>query len=127
MLAWWRGVMHTYPGGVVTLAVAARILGVSRQWVVVLVDAHRLPLIDDMPGGTLADRFVPLDSLLAAPMSIEIGRPQSVEDDRIVPRTRTNPWMDLAEIPQSLENWGLAQKKSYEPGEPSVKHGRTDT
>lgn len=128
-LSWWRGIMVRYPGGIVPVCTAARILGVSRQRVRQLIDVHRLPLIDDMPGGNPADVFIPIDALLGAPMAIDTGRPMSLDpsnDNAMVRHFRTNPWADVTGEPQSLEKYGLQPKKSYLPAAPSLNHCRTE-
>jgi len=122
--------MCKYPGGVVPVALAARILGVSRQRVMQLIDVHRMPVIDDMPGATAVDIFVPIDALLGAPMPNENGPPRSIDvanGSVTVRQPRTNPWADWMGYPQSLENFGLEAEKSYMPRTPSAKHCRTET
>lgn len=74
-LGWWRKVNLAYPGGVVPVGTAARILGVSLQRVDKLNLQGRLTIIDGMPGGNRQDRFVPIDELYDAPTKLEQGRP----------------------------------------------------
>ncbi|MCC6676512.1 MAG: hypothetical protein IT436_05150 [Phycisphaerales bacterium] len=81
-LSWWRGVLSAFPGGVVSVATASRVLGVSRQRIERLIDEGRLPLIEGMPGGNLHDRFIPIDALHAAPTMLDTGRPLVVQGRR---------------------------------------------
>lgn len=74
-LAWWRVVMTTFPGGVVPIDTASRILGVTRSRVYQLIKDGRLPLVEGMPGGTKPDKFIPLDALIASPTAAYMGRP----------------------------------------------------
>lgn len=73
--AWWARVMHRYPLGVVPIPTAARMLHITPQRVRALIDQGRLRVIDDMPGGTDRDRFVPFIDLLDAPFAMTRGRP----------------------------------------------------
>lgn len=73
MIGWWRAVMMRWPGGLLPIGAAAKVLGVSSERVRVLVAEGRLPC-EVMPGGGRLDRFVPVDALLGAPTMLETGR-----------------------------------------------------
>lgn len=67
--------MYQYPGGVVSIPVAARMMSVSTTRIRELIGEGRLPVIEDMPCGEEHDRFVPVDALFGLPTLLETGRP----------------------------------------------------
>lgn len=74
-LAWWFRASAAFPGGLVPLPTAARMLGVSPRRVRALVDEGRIRLIDGMPGGSDRDRFVPVVDLIDGPFVLDRGQP----------------------------------------------------
>ncbi len=74
-IAWWFRVSHAYPGGLVPIPTAARILDVTPNRVRELIAQGRLRMVEGMPGGTDRDRFVPLIDLVDAPFHMTRGRP----------------------------------------------------
>lgn len=73
-LAWWASVDAEYPGGVVPVSTAARVLGCRRQNVERLIADGKLRLVQGMPGGGPRDKFVPVADLFTAPTGLEAGR-----------------------------------------------------
>lgn len=121
-LSWWRGVMAAFPGGVIQVSTASRVLGVSRQRIERLIEDGRIPLIEGMPGGNLHDRFVPLDALLAAPTMLDSGRPlvaQGRHADgapiyrRSVPHD--NPWAERMGLGPKNDPTDKISSYSWEP------------
>ncbi len=87
-------------GPLVTLGVAASILSVSSSRITQLVQSGSLPVVAGFPGGGRSDRYIPLRSLLAAPMPHESGRPfdyQLGSGFRGTGAVRYNPWLDPKE------------------------------
>ena len=74
-LAWWAETSKNNPLGVVPISTAARILHVTPNRVRALIKEGRLSVIDNMPGGSNHDRFVPILDLLNAPFAMTRGRP----------------------------------------------------
>lgn len=108
-LSWWRAVLHRYPGGVVPLATAGRILGISPRRMAQYVAAGRVLLVEGMPGGSPADRFVPIDFLFAMPTRLDVGRPTGYTGGEEYLRSRgarPNPWADMA---GDRDMWGSAK------------------
>ncbi len=85
-IAWWLRTMRDYPGGVVPIPTAARMLSVSPNRVRQLISEGRLTIIDGMPGGNERDRFIPVDELVDAPFAMTRGRPGVFG-----PKNRNNP------------------------------------
>lgn len=73
-LAWLAKIDAEYPGGVVPVATAARVLGCRRQNVERLIADGKLRLVQGMPGGSPRDKFVPVVDLYTAPTGLEAGR-----------------------------------------------------
>ncbi len=67
--------MREHPFGVVPISTAAKILHVTPNRVRSLIKESRLRVVDDMPGGSTHDRFVPVEDLLDAPFAMTRGRP----------------------------------------------------
>lgn len=78
-LAWLARVDAEYPGGVVPITTAARVLGCRRQNVERLIADGKLRLVHGMPGGGPRDKFVPVADLYTAPTGLEAGRAWSRE------------------------------------------------
>jgi hypothetical protein len=74
-LAWWARVSKNHPLGVVPVSTAARILHVTPNRVRQLIKNGRIRVLDDMPGGSSHDRFIPIEDLLDAPFAMTRGRP----------------------------------------------------
>lgn len=74
-LAWWFRVAGEFPGGVVPVPTAARMLGVSSRRMRALIDAGRLRVVEGMPGGTERDRFIPAVDLINGPFVLDRGQP----------------------------------------------------
>lgn len=94
-VSWWRAVMAIYPGGVVPMGTASRVLGVSRKRMNELVRDGTVPLVEGMPGGGRRDRFVPVDALIGLATTMQPGKPVG----HLGPRFRVyrgkpllNPW-----------------------------------
>lgn len=102
-MAWWRGLMQAYPGGVVTVPMAARILGVQRSRVRSLIREGRLPAIKGYPDGTTKILCVPVDALLGAPTALESGR-------KLTRRSVLGTQMEVRPMPYR-----------WEPGRPVVQ------
>jgi hypothetical protein len=103
--AWWAGIMHKYPRGVVSVGVAGRILGVSKSRMNQLIEQGRLPLIDDMPGGKPTDRFIPIEALLGAPTPLDMGRSKGHAADKRsqAERRKARSSWETAQIPRPGE------------------------
>jgi len=71
--ACYRGVAQAWPGGVVPVGTAARMLGLSRQRFRKLMQAGRVPFFE-MPTGSEADRLVPVDFLMGLSSPLDSGR-----------------------------------------------------
>lgn len=74
-LAWWAAINRDYPLGVVPISTASRILNVTPNRVRDLVKQKRIRSIEDMPGGSSHDRFIPIIDLIDAPFAMTRGRP----------------------------------------------------
>ncbi|MBO6512979.1 MAG: hypothetical protein JJ974_03310 [Phycisphaerales bacterium] len=74
-LAWVLKTNKEYPYGFVPISTAARILGVTPNRVRDLIKYGQVRCIDDMPGGSRLDRFVPVEDLIDAPFAMARGRP----------------------------------------------------
>lgn len=73
--AWWVTHQTAHPLGIVSMPVAAVILGVRTCRVHALVREGRLRVIEGMPGSKPHHRFVPVEDLLSAPFRANAGRP----------------------------------------------------
>lgn len=71
--ACYRGVAQAWPGGVVPVGTAARMLGMSRQRFRKLMVAGRVPFFE-MPTGSESDRLVPVDFLMGLSSPLDSGR-----------------------------------------------------
>lgn len=92
----FRDMLQAFPGGLVPVATAARMLGVSRQRLSTLIAQGRVPVLA-LPTGSDADQLVPVDCLIGMPTPLDSGRgrdhhkPETPE--RINGRPR-NPWAE---------------------------------
>lgn len=93
--AYWRGVLSSWPGGLVPVGTAARMLGVSRARLWALMRSGRVPVLE-MPTGAKADRLVPVDALmgLGAPTDAGRGHWKAPSDPDRVGSIPRNAWAD---------------------------------
>lgn len=93
----WRAIMAEHAGGLVSPAMAADILGVSREHIRRLVREGKLPAVE-MPPEFGSRRLIPVDALIACGTRLEQGRPIEYPRNR---RGRVvNPfaaWLDSRE------------------------------
>lgn len=110
--AYWRGVLASWPGGLVPVGTAARMLGVSRARLWALMREGRVSVLE-LPTWVRADRLVPVDALMGLGTPTDAGRghwKMAENPDRIgsIPR---NPWADG--MAAALE---IAEKGRVAPG-----------
>lgn len=109
--AYWRGTIGSWPGGLVPVGTAARMLGVSRTRLWSLIRAGRVPVFA-MPTGSPADRLIPVDALMGLSSGADTGRGESwcagETADRIgsVPR---NPWAESTPVAREISQKGSIQ------------------
>lgn len=114
LLAWrlrcfacWRGVQQGWPGGVVPIGTAARMLGVSGQRLRGLVAAGRVPAFT-LPTGSPHDRIVPVDVLMGLGSPLDSGRGRDhhlpATDARIGGVSR-NAWAEAVAAAVSLTKY----------------------
>ncbi len=74
-LVWWIMAREKHPLGMVPIATAARMMGLSRTRMHNLIKLGRVRVVEGMPGGGRIDRFIPIEDLMRAPMKAMGGRP----------------------------------------------------
>lgn len=92
--AWWMEMMDRHPGGIVTVGVMSRMMGVSKSRISELIRIKRFTVLDGLPSGhPRMDRFIPFREFLSAPNALYRGhkftpRPEVEVDEADDPEPR---------------------------------------